>query len=95
MTFQFTSFLLHASVIQDLFIQDGWPENAINFLDHINRCVMEITEVNFTATTDTAVETTTKVIYKGFRSWSYDCSEHDELLWEQTDCDIVIFQHVM
>ncbi|KAL8602243.1 hypothetical protein ACOMHN_022756 [Nucella lapillus] len=38
----------------------GWPQNAISFLETLSRSVTAITEVNFTASADTAVETTTK-----------------------------------
>ncbi|XP_076465746.1 kinetochore-associated protein 1-like [Babylonia areolata] len=38
----------------------GWPQNAIGFLETLSQSVNAITEVNFTATKDTAVETTTK-----------------------------------
>ncbi|KAK7116086.1 kinetochore-associated protein 1-like [Littorina saxatilis] len=44
----------------ELVEKDGWPQSAITFLEGITSCISDITEVNFTTTNDTAVETATK-----------------------------------
>ena len=41
--------------------QSGWPQNAVSFLEGINKSVEQLTEINFSTTIDTAVEAAKRV----------------------------------